>query len=145
MLDRFMCQPGHAEMLNLALACQDMAVLDIGMAQLKPRRLDDLQGCDRGIAHAALLGKKRGRCPEHCRKRAEAPHQCRGKRLGVAAPVARMEKYFQQFKLAESLASLAQQLGTHAAPMPGHVVGRAVGVYGIGSGGTMPNGIAQKV
>jgi len=41
MLDRFMCQPGHAEMLNFAPACQDMAVLDIGMAQVKPRRLDD--------------------------------------------------------------------------------------------------------
>ena len=135
MLDRFMCQPGHAEMLNLAPACQDMAVLDIGMAQVKPRRLEDLQGGDRGIAHAALLGKKRGRCPEHCRKRAEAPHQRLGKRLGVAAPVARIEKHFQQFKLAESLASIVQQLGTHAAPMPGHVVGRAVGVRGIGRGG----------
>ena len=35
MLERFMCQPGHAEMLNLAPACQEMAVLDIGMAQIK--------------------------------------------------------------------------------------------------------------
>ena len=66
MLDRFMCQPSHAEMLNPAPACQDMAVLDIGMAQVKPRRFDDLQGCGRGIASAASLGKKRGRCPEHC-------------------------------------------------------------------------------
>ena len=41
-----------------------MAVLDIGMAQVKPRRLDDLQGRERGIAHAALLGKKRDRCPD---------------------------------------------------------------------------------
>ena len=135
MLDRFMCQPSHAEMLNPAPACQDMAVLDIGMAQVKPRRLDDLQGRDRGIADAALLGKKRGRCPEHCQKRAEAPHQCLRERLGVARPVARIEKHFQQFKLAESLASLVQQPGMHAAPMPGHAVGRAVGVRGIGSGG----------
>ena len=66
MLDRFMCQPGHVETLNLAPARQDMAVLNIGMAQVKPRCLEDLQGGDRGIAHAALLGKKRGRCPEHC-------------------------------------------------------------------------------
>jgi len=36
MLDRFMWQPGHAEMLNLAPARQDMAVLDIRMAQVKP-------------------------------------------------------------------------------------------------------------
>ncbi len=78
MFDCFMCQLGHAEMLNLAPARQDMAVLDIGMAQVKPRRHDDLQGRDRGIAYAALLGKKRGRCPEHCRKLAEAPHQCLG-------------------------------------------------------------------
>ena len=63
MLDRFMCQPSHAEMLNLAPACQDTVVLDIGMAQVKPRCLDNLLGRDRGIAHAALLGKKRGRCP----------------------------------------------------------------------------------
>ena len=73
MLDRFMYQPGHAEMLNLALARQEMAVLDVGMAQVS--RLDDLQGRDRGIAYTALLGKKRGRCAEHRRKRAEAPHQ----------------------------------------------------------------------
>ena len=33
MLDCFMCQPDHAEMLNLAPARQDMVVLDIGMAQ----------------------------------------------------------------------------------------------------------------
>ena len=39
MLDRFMWQPGHAEMLNIAPARQDMAVLDIGMDQLKPRHL----------------------------------------------------------------------------------------------------------
>ena len=95
MLDRFMWQQGHAEMPNSAPARQDMAVLDIGMAQVKPRRLDDLQSRDRGIAHAALLGKKRGRFPEDRRKRAEAPHQCLDKRLGVAAPVARKEEHFQ--------------------------------------------------
>ena len=122
-------------MLNLAPARQDMAILDIGVAQVKPRCLDHLQGRDRGIAHGALLGKKRGRCPDHRQKRAEAPHQCLGKRLVVAAPVARIEKHFQQFKLAESLASLVQQFGAHAARMPGHVVGLAVDVRGIGIGG----------
>ena len=64
MLDWFMCQPGNAEMLNLAPARQDMAFLDIGKAQVKPRHLEDLQGRDRGIANAALLGKKRGRRQE---------------------------------------------------------------------------------
>jgi hypothetical protein len=52
-------------MLNLAPARQDMAVLDIRMAQAKLRRLDDLQGRDQGIAYTGLLGKNRGRCPEH--------------------------------------------------------------------------------
>ena len=51
-------------MPNLAPAYQDMAVLDIGMAQVKLRCLDDLQGRNQGIAHAALLGKKRDRCPD---------------------------------------------------------------------------------
>ena len=52
-------------MLKLAPARQDLAVLDSGMSQVKPRRLDDLQGRYRGIVHSALLGKKCCRCLEH--------------------------------------------------------------------------------
>ena len=85
MLDGFMCQPRHTEMLNLAPARQNMSVLDIGMAQVKSCSFDDLQGRDRCIAHAALLCEKRGRRPEHRRQRSEASHQRLGKRLGVAA------------------------------------------------------------
>ncbi|MEC7588879.1 MAG: hypothetical protein VX425_08665, partial [Pseudomonadota bacterium] len=136
MLERFMCQPGHAEILNFAPACQDMAVLDIGMAQVKPRSLDD----HKAATEASPMPLSWSRSAAGARSTAESEPKRRINALarGLVSPrlfVARIEKYFQQFKLAERLASLVRQLGTHAAPMPGHVVGRAVGVRGIGSGG----------
>ena len=94
---------------------------------MKSRRLDNLESCHRGVSHAGLLGQKRGRRTQHRRQRAETPHECLGKRLGVTAAVPRIEKHLQQFQFAESLVSLVQQLGTHAALVPGHMVGRAVG------------------
>ena len=145
MLDRFLCQPGHAAMLNLAPACQDVAVIDIAMAQVKPRRLDDLQDRDRGIAHAAMLVENRGRCPERRRKRAEASHQCLGKRLGIAAPFFHIDKNVQQFKLAESLVPLSSSLARMRPRCPDMWSAELSMGAELEEAGTMPNGIAQKV
>ena len=138
MLDRFMCQPGHTEMLNLAPACQDMAVLDIGMAQVSPAASTIFKAATE--ASPMPLCWARSAAGARSTAESEPKRRINAVARGLVSPClfpawTCIEKYFQQFKLAESLASLVQQLGTHAAPMPGHMVGRAVGVRGIGSSG----------
>ena len=129
MFDGFMRQPCQTVMLHLAPACQHVPVLDVGIAKMKTRRLNNFQRGYRGISHAALLAKQGGRCPDHRRQRPEPPHQRLRQRLGVAAPVAGIEQHLQKFQFAQGVMPFDQQLVAHTGAMARHMVRRRVWLW----------------